>query len=136
MQTSERFDVALMVYKHENPQEISEKLRLKPTWIGYTGNVNSKGFGKLPHNIWSLQSELPETDEMEDHIASLLKRLHSVEDKAYEIFSNHRTVISVGARYSYSNHQVELDPSILSQLGQLNITLWLDMYMKAEKSLT
>src|SRR5689334_17317790 len=88
-----------------HPNEITEKLGIKPTEILCKGeeNVVGKSLRKMEFNRWSLQSSLDLKSSIDDHIQDLLGKLASKKDQIREYGSKYYTGINCGST-DYDHH--------------------------------
>lgn len=131
---TEAFDASFRIIGDKlDTDYITSLLGIKPDYSHMKGQPNNrtgKG-GKVivgpPHKtgIWSINSELPETSSLEEHLTFLLETLEPMGDKVRELANDGYRVdfycgffVKHGAQGGF-----DISPEILERMGKMRINL-------------
>lgn len=132
--TNEVFDGAFRIIGDNlDPEQITSLLGIDPDYSHKKGEANNRKnkLGKIivgtPHKtgIWTINSDLPETSTLEEHIVSLLVRLDSAHDKIRQLSKEgYRVDIYCGhfLKHGYQGG-FDVSPEVLERMGKMGIHL-------------
>lgn len=114
------------------PREV-ESLPLEPSRYWNTGDKVVRGGRELQRRFsrWTAESGLPETEPLETHIVSLLGKLRPVTGLLKQLPANCKQSV-VCVTFSVQSSGFSLEPAILKQLTQLNVSLEYDFYSNVD----
>jgi hypothetical protein len=128
----------LIIYTNDDdPQLITDTTGLSPSStqkIGdhfrYKHGVKSKERKHaVPFSAWYLDSDLLNTDEVEDHIKRLLEMIRPYKETFIGLTQQYTgTKISVGAYFYNSNPGFWFEPQLMKEICEYEATLDLDLY--------
>jgi hypothetical protein len=111
------------------PDQISEVLGIQPTEICKKGELISKGSRRHKQNAWELKIQIPDSEDLDEHIAELLNRLSQVWEKVINLNKLYYAEIScVVYSYEAQGPGLHLDKKTLKQIAELNAEIDLDYY--------
>jgi hypothetical protein len=133
------FDASFRIIDNDlDPEQISSLLGIKPDHSHRKGEPNNKRTksGKViighPYKtgIWNINSNLPETSSLEEHLNSLLDRLEPVGDKIKQLSIEGYRVDFYCACFTEHEFQGGFDvgPDILERMGRMGIILGISTY--------
>jgi hypothetical protein len=118
-----------------NPDEITDKLKIIPTKIWRKGDlINPKGKIFYSENGWSLQSQLNQSAELEDHLQWIFEKLQTQWDSVREICSRYYPEISCVIYVSNQVPAIHFSQEILQEVNQLNAEIDVDIYVLPESN--
>lgn len=132
--TNELFDASFRIIGDNLDTElVSSLLEIKPDHAHRKGEFNSRKnkLGKIvlgpkyKTGIWSINSNLPETSTLEEHLVSLLDRLEPVSDKILQLSAEgYRIDIFCGYFFNHGfNGGFDISPLVLTRMGKMGIYL-------------
>ena len=119
-----------------SPDDISTTLGKTPTSIGEKGALMSPGnpaSHRRETSLWLLESDLPRSVELEDHIAHLLTFIEAHSVQFSRIRAHCETDIFCGFFSHQSQGHFYLDVKLMNRLVALNADLVFDIYGTSEK---
>lgn len=121
--------VSLNIYGYpDGMADLTAKIGLQPDKALEKGDKPSRNHPGLAMSFWSFNSKLSEGASPEDHIAWLIEKLRPKKTILSSIAETCEIKIAVGAYYYFYNVEVELDPGILREIGEIGAKLWFDTY--------
>ncbi|MDB6004497.1 MAG: hypothetical protein JWR15_1484 [Prosthecobacter sp.] len=116
----------------ESPERVSEILNLSPSLVAHKGDLISLHVPNSPqrsHSLWILESSLPQTVSLEEHIAHLCGVLVAARADVEQIRSQ-CDVFELFCMMSPTGDQgsVKLSAASLALLAQLRVDVVLDVY--------
>ncbi len=91
---------------------------------------------KEPHKkrkfmFWQLDSGLTETEDLNDHVRSLMQKLKSKRTKIQTLMGNYDVKV-VCVSYSLQNFSFELDFELQRELTAFGLRIWYDAYIDGD----
>lgn len=121
----------LVIYGYEPVANLADILGLEPDQTAPKGGRNGSTGPPLKRSFWSVTSALPLKASAEEHIESLLEVIRPRKRALQAVAQGYETKIAVNLN-CYGNEfnpEIELDPSILAEMAELHVKLWLDIYV-------
>jgi hypothetical protein len=117
-----------------DPEAISSRLNFKPDQSHRRGDPNygksGRRYSDFSEGLWSVKSNLPDTDPLDDHLAFLIDKLRGRASVLNELQQQgYRTDVYVGAfGEETGNLGFSISNASLRALGDLGLKLELDVY--------
>jgi Domain of unknown function (DUF4279) len=118
------------------PEEITTKLKIKPTKIWRKGDlIHPQTKLTRKHNGWSLQSQVDQSSDLEDHINSIFSYFPSNWTDLMEICQQYYAEINC-VIYVVGDERpaIHLDKNIIRKLNKLNAEIDIDLYFLPDDS--
>jgi Domain of unknown function (DUF4279) len=115
-----------------DPNDISLILDIKPTKTWKTGDYIGKSAIRYRHNGWSINTQLPHSQDLEEQIANLLEVLSPVWNKLIELGNLYDLELAC-VIYSYETQGpgIHLSKQILQKIVEVNAEFDVDYYCMA-----
>jgi pyruvate formate-lyase activating enzyme-like uncharacterized protein len=111
------------------PDQISEILGIQPTKAWKKGELIGKSILRRKQNGWELKIQIPDSEDLDEHITELLKKLSPAWEKVINLNQLYYAEIScVVYSYEAQGPGLHLDKKTLKQMAELNAEVDLDYY--------
>lgn len=123
-----------------DPVSVTKRLGLTPTNAYAKGEMSPQGVVTGTSYVrrtgmWRLESALPRTADLNDHIGSLLNHLEQRASTIHEYRSIGYTVeFLCGLLLEHGNESVDLTSAVMARVSAIGATVSLDIYAPANDS--
>lgn len=118
-----------------NPDEITTKAGITPTRTCKKGDlINPKDILRYKENGWSIQSTLDKSENLEDHIKSVLEQLQENWTFFIETSQKYYAEIACVIYIKGQTPEIHFDKEILQKFSQLNAEIDVDLYVLPEET--
>ena len=120
-----------------SPAEITKQIGLEPTKTRIKGEYRTVGKGKHERkmlnkqNSWVLQSDLPSSTSIEEHIKYLLEKIEPFKKNIIKASKKYRVEFNTAIYYYEANPGFSLNKDLVRKINQLNIGVHFDIYCLA-----
>lgn len=107
----------------DNPSEITNALKLKPTHVHRKGDVRSPRAAPYEQDMWSLDAPLPREEPLEKHLLWLKDKLTPHKDYIRKMSQFYTVNVFCGYRTDSDQGGFDLSPDVLSMFTDLGIPM-------------
>jgi hypothetical protein len=114
----------------DDPSIVTKRIGLEPTKSFVKGDsFPNHSKSRRQHSIWEIQSPLPLSVDVEEHIEALLSFLESNIEAVQKAKENFEVGVSCAVYYHEGcNQGFYLTESIIERLAKLNLSIDFDLY--------
>jgi hypothetical protein len=109
-------------------EEVTAKLRLKPTDAWNAGDINPKNGRAYPSMLWRLRSGFDDTKPLSQHIDTLLLLLGTRLEELRSLALEHDLTIQCVGYYTPSGHGAHLNREVVRQAARLGCSFDFDFH--------
>lgn len=119
--------------KNLDPDDVSRRLALVPGDSHRSGDPHlgkaGRRYADFSEGLWALSSSLVETASLEEHLGDIISRVGPKSDVLRELrLLGFRTDVFVGVFGQGGNSGFSISSATLAALGELGLTLEVDIY--------
>lgn len=114
-----------------DPEKMTERLRVQPTKIWRVGDERSKpGSGLIFENSgWRIESDLPRTKPVRDHVANLLQRMAPGWSALKQISAGYYIELALAITMRGGDRpELHFDAADIGKLAEVNAHIDVDLY--------
>jgi hypothetical protein len=111
-----------------DPSSITSRLRLEPTEQWMKGTRNERTHFERKFSRWSLESRLPRSSSLEDHVRDVLEQTRERAEEIQQVSKEYTAYMQLVGWFHNDYPGFGLDGDIISGLAQLNIGIDCDFY--------
>jgi len=112
----------------KTPEEITEAVGIPCDKFWRIGDKRGKSIIKQKENGWALNSGLPNSASLEEHIKKLLERLSPYKEKI-RMFAQHEDVQFSCIIYTATRPPLYFSKKVIQQINYLEASLDIDLYI-------